>query len=77
MAKRCVQASDVLDTCVDVTPLKDWRSAKPRMHKPSQTDPPPDDPEYDSQVRCEHGCLTSNALSRKRISLQVSLTDVA
>ena len=55
----------------------DWRSAKPRMHKPSQADPPPDDPEYDIQVRCEHGCLTPNALSRKRISSEVSSVHVS
>ncbi|KAJ3545017.1 hypothetical protein NM688_g5677 [Phlebia brevispora] len=50
--------------------LKDWRTSKPRMHKPFQADPSPDDPDYDPQVRCEHGGLTPNALSRRRISSQ-------
>ncbi|KAI0345367.1 cysteine proteinase [Trametopsis cervina] len=47
----------------------DWRLAKPRMHKTSQGDPPPDDPEFNSHVKCEHGQLTPNIMSRRRISL--------
>lgn len=48
--------------------LKDWRSAKPKMHVTSQPDPPPDDPEYAHHVKCEHNGLTPNVMSRKRIS---------
>lgn len=48
--------------------LKDWRLAKPKMHTPSEPDSPPDDPEYAHHVMCEHGGLTANVISRKRIS---------
>lgn len=48
--------------------LKDWRSAKPKMHTVSKPDPAPDDQEYAHYVTCEHGGLTPNIISRKRIS---------
>ncbi|EKM55145.1 uncharacterized protein PHACADRAFT_94093 [Phanerochaete carnosa HHB-10118-sp] len=48
--------------------LKDWRSTKPKMHISSRPDPPPDDSEYTHHVKCEHGGLTPNVISRKRIS---------
>ncbi|KAI0086174.1 cysteine proteinase [Irpex rosettiformis] len=48
--------------------LKDWRLAKPKMHNRSREDPPPNDPEYESHVCCEHEGLTPNSMSRRRIS---------
>ena len=37
------------------------------MHVPAQDDPPPDDPEFDQQVRCEHGNLSLSSTARRRI----------
>ncbi|KAI0079874.1 cysteine proteinase [Panus rudis PR-1116 ss-1] len=48
--------------------LKDWKLTKPKMHIPSQPDPPPDDVEFVGHVRCEHGSLSTNTTSRRRIS---------
>ncbi|KAL4247306.1 peptidase C19 family protein [Abortiporus biennis] len=50
--------------------LKDWRLSKPKMHTPSLPDPPPDDPEYDAHVKCEHGGLCANMSFRRRISVE-------
>lgn len=49
----------------------DWRSAKPKMHNISEGDPPPDDPDYEGHVKCEHGGLALNNTSRRRISAEV------
>ncbi len=54
---------------IDRAQLTDWRSAKPRMHTLSCEDPPPDDPKYVSDVRCEHDGLSLNSLTRRKISL--------
>lgn len=40
----------------------------PRMHVPSQDDPPPDSCDFDKHVRCEHGGLTLNTTNRCKIS---------
>ncbi|OCH88183.1 cysteine proteinase [Obba rivulosa] len=48
--------------------VKDWRLAKPKMHTIGQPDPPPDTPEYQRHVLCEHGGLSTNTTSRRRIS---------
>lgn len=48
--------------------LKDWRLSMPRMHVPSQDDPPPDSCDFDKHVRCEHGGLTLNTTNRCKIS---------
>ncbi|KAK0210866.1 hypothetical protein DFS33DRAFT_1252154 [Desarmillaria ectypa] len=50
--------------------LKDWKSAKPKMHVVSEGDPSPEAPEYDKHVRCEHGGLALNTTSRTRISVE-------
>ncbi|OBZ75519.1 Ubiquitin carboxyl-terminal hydrolase 48 [Grifola frondosa] len=50
--------------------LKDWRLAKPKMHIDTQPDPPPDAPDYEPDVICEHGDLATNSASRRRISVE-------
>ncbi|KAF9053878.1 cysteine proteinase [Hymenopellis radicata] len=50
--------------------LKDWKLAKPKMHVWSEGDPSPSAAEYDRHVRCEHGELTLNALSRRLIPVE-------
>jgi hypothetical protein len=49
-------------------PPLDWRLTRPKMHVPYQDDPAPDSPEYDANVRCEHGGLCPNIAHRRRIS---------
>ncbi|TFY82365.1 hypothetical protein EWM64_g1642 [Hericium alpestre] len=48
--------------------VKDWRQAKPKMHDHLLGDPPPDSDPYGSHVKCEHGGLSLNTMSRIRIS---------
>ncbi|KZP12614.1 cysteine proteinase [Athelia psychrophila] len=48
--------------------LKDWKSAKPRMHDTGNGDPAPDDPDFEGHVKCEHGNLSLNVTARRRIS---------
>ena len=43
------------------------------MHVEGALDPPPDAEEYLREVVCEHGGLTTNAASRRRISAQAYL----
>ncbi|EMD38059.1 hypothetical protein CERSUDRAFT_113204 [Gelatoporia subvermispora B] len=47
---------------------KDWRLSKPKMHTVGLPDPPPDSPEYQQHVLCEHGGLSTNTASRRRVS---------
>ena len=49
----------------------DWRLIKPKMHEAGVPDPPPDDPEFASHVRCEHDGLATNQTNRKRMSSEV------
>lgn len=49
----------------------DWRLSKPKMHKPTGPDPPPDHKEYSEDVICEHGGLAPNVTARRRISTEV------
>ncbi|KII88369.1 hypothetical protein PLICRDRAFT_92113 [Plicaturopsis crispa FD-325 SS-3] len=46
--------------------LKDWRLAKPKMHKPSEPDDPP--PHVWDDILCDHGGLSHNLTIRRRIS---------
>ncbi|EJD02420.1 cysteine proteinase [Fomitiporia mediterranea MF3/22] len=61
---------------ISKTWFKDWVLNRPRMHVPSQPDPPPenvsDDPAlgFRSHVYCKHGSLTINVGTRRRISLE-------
>lgn len=48
--------------------LRDWRSAKPRMHVTFEGDPDPEAGEFRRHVRCEHGALSINTLNRCQIS---------
>lgn len=48
----------------------DWRLAKPKMHVEGAPDPPPDAEDYLRDVVCEHGGLTTNVTSRRRISAE-------
>lgn len=41
------------------------------MHEPSLPDPSPSSEDYQGHVECEHGGLTTNPSTRRRISLQV------
>ncbi|KAI0688254.1 cysteine proteinase [Cytidiella melzeri] len=66
----CPVADDQCGYWVSKPWLKDWRLAKPKMHSHSQEDPPPNDPEYQSHVRCEHRGLTPNTMLRRRISAE-------
>ncbi|KAF7969279.1 hypothetical protein HWV62_27809 [Athelia sp. TMB] len=50
--------------------LKDWKSPRPKMHSTSNGDMPPDSPDFEGQVICEHGALNLNITSRRRISLK-------
>ncbi|KAF8969843.1 hypothetical protein BDZ97DRAFT_1956803 [Flammula alnicola] len=50
--------------------LRDWKLNKPRMHTASEADPAPDSPDYDSHVLCEHGGLSLNMTSRRKISVE-------
>ncbi|KAG7092641.1 hypothetical protein E1B28_008981 [Marasmius oreades] len=49
--------------------IRDWALLKPKMHAPTEDDPPPDGPGYE-HVLCEHGNLSLNASDRRRISVQ-------
>ncbi|GBE82261.1 cysteine proteinase [Sparassis latifolia] len=53
--------------------LKDWRLAKPKMHNPSQGDPPPDAPDFKYHVKCEHDDLSTNVTARRRVSVEACL----
>jgi hypothetical protein len=55
--------------------LKDWRLVKPKMHVPAFCDPAPDSPDFNLDVRCEHGGLSMKITARRRISLEVSPGD--
>ncbi|KIK57675.1 hypothetical protein GYMLUDRAFT_75287 [Collybiopsis luxurians FD-317 M1] len=48
--------------------LKDWGLQKPKMHIPSEDDPPPDSPEFENDVLCEHGNLSLHTAARRCIS---------
>ncbi|KAJ4487816.1 cysteine proteinase [Lentinula aciculospora] len=50
--------------------LRDWVLQKPKMHVPSEDDPPPDSPEFARDVRCEHGGLSLKLTARRRISIE-------
>ncbi|KAH9946153.1 cysteine proteinase [Epithele typhae] len=50
--------------------LKDWRLAKPKMHLEGAPDPPPDAADFLNDVICEHGGLSTNTVTRRRISAQ-------
>ncbi|KAH8107139.1 cysteine proteinase [Cristinia sonorae] len=63
-----VEDEDQLSHWISKAWLKDWRLNKPKMHESSRPDPPPDDPEFAKHVRCEHGGLTTNTSTRKRVS---------
>jgi hypothetical protein len=52
--------------------LKDWRLVKPKMHVPSLRDPAPDSPDFNLDVRCEHGGLSMKITARRRVSSQVN-----
>ncbi|KAF8257436.1 hypothetical protein EI94DRAFT_1758186 [Lactarius quietus] len=48
--------------------VKDWRQHRPKMHVPSQSDPPPDSEAFQGHVVCEHDGLAPNISARMRIS---------
>ncbi|KAF5389843.1 hypothetical protein D9757_003699 [Collybiopsis confluens] len=48
--------------------LKDWILQRPKMHVPSEDDPPPDHPDYQNDVLCEHGHLSLSTTARRCIS---------
>ncbi|TFK42426.1 hypothetical protein BDQ12DRAFT_644097 [Crucibulum laeve] len=52
--------------------VRDWRLQKPKMHVFSEGDPAPDFDEYSSDVMCEHGALTLNMTTRRKISGKAS-----
>ncbi|KAF8163463.1 hypothetical protein B0H34DRAFT_795175 [Crassisporium funariophilum] len=47
---------------------RDWRLLKPKMHVASEADPAPDSSEFYCHVSCEHGGLSLNTTSRRKIS---------
>lgn len=50
---------------------EDWQLNRPKMHKASCEDPPPDGPDFYHNVKCEHDFLTLNLSGRRRISHEV------
>ncbi|GLB34824.1 putative cysteine proteinase [Lyophyllum shimeji] len=52
--------------------VKDWRLTKPKMHVVSEGDPAPDSGGFASDVLCEHGGLSLNTTSRRRISVEAA-----
>jgi ubiquitin carboxyl-terminal hydrolase 48 len=70
MAKRS-WAFDLL-SILEAHAIIDWRLARPKMHVPSQADPPPDAYDFRGHVECEHNGLGLNTTSRRRISIEVA-----
>ena len=54
-----------------LTPQKDWKLIKPRMHALAEDDPGPESSEFQSDVLCEHDGLSLNTASRRKISAEV------
>ncbi|KAG5724013.1 Ubiquitin carboxyl-terminal hydrolase 48 [Termitomyces sp. T112] len=52
--------------------VKDWRLTKPKMHVVSHGDPAPDSGDFAADVLCEHGGLSLNTTSRRRISVEAA-----
>lgn len=53
--------------------LEDWKGDKPHMHQEgSNGDPPPDDPDYLFDVKCEHDGLQPDEGRRVMITGRVS-----
>ncbi|KAG6918120.1 hypothetical protein DXG01_016308 [Tephrocybe rancida] len=52
--------------------VRDWRLTKPKMHTVSEGDPAPDSADFASDVLCEHGALSLNATSRRKISAEAA-----
>ncbi|KAF8077825.1 hypothetical protein FPV67DRAFT_1557276 [Lyophyllum atratum] len=52
--------------------VKDWRLTKPKMHVVSEDDPAPDSDGFASDVLCEHGGLSLNTTSRRKISVEAA-----
>ncbi|KAG6860930.1 hypothetical protein C0995_005885 [Termitomyces sp. Mi166 len=53
--------------------LNYWRLTKPKMHVVSEGDPAPDSDDFAADVLCEHGGLSLNTTSRRRISTEAKL----
>lgn len=51
----------------------DWKLAKPKMHIWSMGDPAPDSADFKQDVICEHDELSLKTISRRLISVQVSI----
>ncbi|KAF8911983.1 hypothetical protein CPB84DRAFT_1760942 [Gymnopilus junonius] len=51
---------------------KDWKLIKPRMHVFADNDPGPDSPEFHNDIHCEHGGLSLNITSRRKISSEAA-----